>query len=295
MGDTYRSRFWRIVATWAVVGMGAPKRVRVDPTDDWQQLRLRGRFPEQEGDELLRPIVLFGQTAAERAQITGVAERTLDRTADRFAAEGLASLFPTRARGDDDRRRVPVDLRHRILALKAESPAFRPHEIAAICRRRDDCRVGHTTVQRILSEGPLPSLTERRSPSYAQLPDGARRRLAVVHLSFEGWNVASIAGYLETTRTRVYETLHRFFAEDFAGLPDKSHAPKRPARRVDFRAMAADPEGAPSPAGQPRARRGPGPRRAAPDGHPPRPPHLRSDHGAQPATRPAAAGRPASP
>jgi len=28
--------------------MGAPKRVRIDPTDDWQQLRLRVRFPEDE-------------------------------------------------------------------------------------------------------------------------------------------------------------------------------------------------------------------------------------------------------
>lgn len=218
--------------------MGAPKRVRIDPTDDWQQLRLRVRFPEQEGYELLRPIVLFGQTAAERAQATGVSERTLDRKADRFDAEGMASLFPTTARVDD-RRRVPADLRRRILALKAEHPPFRPHEIAAICRRRDDCRISHKTVQRILDEGPLPSLIERRYPPYAQIPDGARRRLAVVHLYFEGWNVASIAGYLETTRPRVYETLHRFFAEDFAGLPDKSHVPKRPARKVDFRAMAA--------------------------------------------------------
>jgi len=219
--------------------MGAPKRVQIDPTDDWQQLRLRVQFPEQETYELLRPIVLFGQTATERAQLTGVSERTLGRKADRFDAEGMTSLFPNPAQGDDDRRRVPADLRYRILALKAEYPSFRPHEIAAICRRRDDCRVSHKTVQRILIEEPLPSLPKRRYPPSAQIPDGAQRRLAVVHLYFEGWNVASIAGYLETTRTRVYEILHRFFAEDFAGLPDKSHAPKQPARKIDFRAMAA--------------------------------------------------------
>ena len=35
------------------------------------------------------------------------------------------------------------------------------------------------------------------------IPEAARRRLAIVHLYFEGWNVASTAGYLETTRTRV--------------------------------------------------------------------------------------------
>jgi hypothetical protein len=95
----------------------------------------RVRFPEQETYELPRPIVLFGQTGAERAKITGVAERTLDRTADHFDAEGMASLFPPAARADDDRRRVPADLQHRILALKAEYPPFRPHEIAAMSTR----------------------------------------------------------------------------------------------------------------------------------------------------------------
>lgn len=116
--------------------------------------------------------------AAERAQATSVAERTLNRKADRFDAEGMASLCPTRAPADGYRRRVPADLRHRILALKAEYPAFRPHETAAICRRREDCRVGHKTVQWVLTEGPLPALPERHYPPYAQIPDGARRRLA---------------------------------------------------------------------------------------------------------------------
>ena len=115
--------------------MGAPKRGRSDPTDDWQQLRLRVRFPEQETYELLRPIVLFGQTAAERADATGFSERTLARKADHFDAEGMASLFATTGPAVDDRRRLPADIRHRILTLKAEYPAFRPHEIATICRQ----------------------------------------------------------------------------------------------------------------------------------------------------------------
>ena len=37
----------------------------------------------------------------------------------------------------------------------------------------------------------------------------------------------------------MYETLYRFFTEEFAGMPDKSRAPKEPARKVDFKAMAA--------------------------------------------------------
>jgi len=215
------------------------KRQRIALTDDWHQLRLYVGFPEQATYELLRPIVLFGQTAAERAEATGVSDRTLDRKADRFDTEGIASLFPTDVRSPDDRRRLPADIRFRILALKAEYPAFRSHEIAEICRRRDDCRVSHKTVQRILADEPLPTLTKRRYQPYAQIADPRQRRLAIVHLYFDGWNLKSIAGYLETTRPRVYETLHRFFIEGFAGMPDKSRAPLHPARKTDFRAMAA--------------------------------------------------------
>jgi len=219
--------------------MPAPKRLRRPPTDDWQQLQLYIGFPEQETYELLRPIVLFGQTAAERADATGVSERTLARKADHFEAEGMASLFATSEPAVDDRRRLPADIRQRILTLKAEYPAFRPHEIATICRRRDDCRVSHQTVQRVFAEYPLPSLVHRRYPPYAQMTDPTQRRLAVVHLYFDGWNITSIAGYLETTRPRVYEILHRFFTEGFAGMPDKPHTPHQPARKVDLPAMAA--------------------------------------------------------
>jgi putative transposase len=215
------------------------KRQRVASTDDWHQLRLYVGFPEQETYELLRPIVLFGQTAAERAEATGVSDRTLDRKADRFDAEGMASLFPTTGPSSDDQRRLPADIRHRILTLKAEYPVFRPHEIAEICRRRDDCRVSHKTVQRVLADEPPLTLPKRRYPPYAQIAEPRQRRLAIVRLYFDGWNIKSIAGYLETTRPRVYETLHRFFTEGFAGMPDKSHTPHDPVRKADFQAMAA--------------------------------------------------------
>jgi transposase InsO family protein len=218
--------------------MAPPKRPRREPTDRIDQIRLYVAWPEQETYEVLRPMVLFGQTAAARAEETGIADRTLERKADRFDAEGMASLFADTTPSPQDRRFLPADIRHRILSLKAEYPVFRPHEIAAICRRRDDCRVSHKTVQRVLASNPLP-VVQRRYPPYAQMPDGAQRRLAIMHLYFDGWNIKSIAGYLETTRTRVYETLYRFFRDEFAGMADQSRAPKEPARKVDFKAMAA--------------------------------------------------------
>jgi hypothetical protein len=37
----------------------------------------------------------------------------------------------------------------------------------------------------------------------------------------------------------VYETLHRFFTAGSAGMPDKAHTSTKPARKVDYNAMAA--------------------------------------------------------
>jgi putative transposase len=220
--------------------MPASKRPQREPTDDWEQLRLFVQSPEQETYELLRPIVLFGVTPRQRARATGTPERTLRRKADRFDAEGMTSLLdPKPEIAPTDRRRVPATIRQRILALKAEYPAFRPRELAEICRRRHDCRVDHKTVQRILEDNPVPAVTKRRYPPYGAIADPVQRRLAVVALYFDGWNIKSIAGYLETSRSRVYEVLYRFFDQDFAGLTDQSRAPKQPARKVDFKAMAA--------------------------------------------------------
>ena len=67
---------------------------RAEPTDDWEQIRRLAPFPEQRAYELLRPVVLFRRSPAERAKETGSAERTLYRRAARFDAEGMASLFP---------------------------------------------------------------------------------------------------------------------------------------------------------------------------------------------------------
>jgi hypothetical protein len=74
-----------------------------------------------------------------------------------------------------------------VLALKAEYPAFHPHEIAAICRHRDDCRIHHNTVQRILATNPLPVGVTRRYPPYTQMHDGQARRRAIIDLYFDGW------------------------------------------------------------------------------------------------------------
>ncbi len=44
--------------------------------------------------------------------------------------------------------------------------------------------------------------------------------------------VTTIARYLQTTRRRVYQTLQRWVQEQFAGMPDRSHARNQPATKA---------------------------------------------------------------
>src|SRR5690242_12074649 len=87
-----------------------PARVRRDPTDDWEQLRLLVTSPEQAAYEILRPVVLFGQPTVERAQETGTAERTLRRAVARFETAGcpLGDAQPLRPGAAAAQHRSPA-------------------------------------------------------------------------------------------------------------------------------------------------------------------------------------------
>jgi putative transposase len=74
------------------------RRRRVEPAEDWEQIELLCAWPEQRNYELIRPSVLFGSQASERAKETGAAsERTLQRRVVRFGAEGMESPFGSEA------------------------------------------------------------------------------------------------------------------------------------------------------------------------------------------------------
>jgi putative transposase len=215
--------------------MASRKRVLLEPTDDWQQLQFHLDWTEQTRYELIRPVVVFGAPPVERSQQTGVSARTIYRRVSRFGELGMQSLFE--AEPVEDRRRLPQVIRQAIVQLKAEYPAFRPNELATICSIRFDHRPGRHTVQRILAEAPPPAEATRRFPPYAEISDPVERRAAVVRLHAEGWNIASIAGYLQTTRRRVSEVLKRWWQEGVEGLDDKAPIPQQPATKTTLWAM----------------------------------------------------------
>ncbi len=102
------------------------KRPRRERTHDWQRIQQYTLWPGQNLYEVLRPVVLFNESAAERAQETGTAERTLQRKAEQFESRGMASLFPKEpTTPSDDARSLPPDMRQVIVDLQAEHPPTR--------------------------------------------------------------------------------------------------------------------------------------------------------------------------
>lgn len=215
-----------------------------EPTTDYHQLSLWANGPEHRTFELIRPVVLFGQSSAERARETGAAERTIRRKADRFDAYGMASLFADDAPlrrpvvGHPDRRALPPDVRQLIVDLKREYPPLRAKELATICSLKCGRKPAPHTIQRVLVEGPPPSYTTRRYPPYDEIADSAEARLAVIRLHAEGWRAGSIAGYLAMSRKTVWRTVRRWVEEGITGLDDKPHTRTRVALKTTLHDMA---------------------------------------------------------
>jgi hypothetical protein len=110
-----------------VIVMPANKRPRRERTDDWQKIQQYTLWPEQKVYELLRPVVLFNESATERAKETGAAERSVRRKAGQFEEHGMASLLeqaPPESEHDKSRS-LPPDMRQLIVDLKAEHPTVR--------------------------------------------------------------------------------------------------------------------------------------------------------------------------
>ncbi len=96
--------------------MPSRKRQRVEPTEQWEQLELLFTSPEQRHYELIRPVVLFGQPAAQHARAANMAQRTVAQHAKLFLERGFATdPAPSSPR-------LPSEIREMIVALKAEHP-----------------------------------------------------------------------------------------------------------------------------------------------------------------------------
>src|SRR5438132_9611837 len=115
--------------------MPGPKRHRRERTDEWATIQQWMLWPEQELYEKIRPLVLFHETAGERAKEIDVPQRTLSRKADEFERNGMQSLFSSGEQGGtrETSKTLPEEVRQLIVDLHIELPTMSAREIAEVC------------------------------------------------------------------------------------------------------------------------------------------------------------------
>jgi transposase len=177
--------------------VSANKRQRVRPTHEWELLLPLFEWPERERYEEIRPLVLFDTSVAERAAEVGTSASTLYRRLDRFAEEGMESLFdaPTARRG-----RLPPAVRRLIVDLKAEYPAPNLNEIANVVRAAFGRKPGVRSVGCVLSEEPLPLKIVRNYPPTTK---PGRSGGPGPPLSRCAWTAGALRPYPATSRSTI--------------------------------------------------------------------------------------------
>jgi putative transposase len=115
--------------------MPGPKRVRRERTEEWASIKQWTLWPEQELYEQIRPLILFHETAGERAKEIDVPARTLARKADAFEHSGMASLFASGEQGGAraTSKVLPPEIHQLIVELHVEAPTMSWREIAEVC------------------------------------------------------------------------------------------------------------------------------------------------------------------
>ncbi len=213
-----------------------PSRRQHTHTEAWPEICQLCLWQEQMVYERIRPVVLFGDGPAERAEQTAGNEQTIRRQADAFDQTGMMSLFRRHASAADpeDQRTLPPPLRQLIVDCAAQYPDLSLREIAQVCFVQYNRRPSHHTIKEVLANGSPPTTRQRWYPLYDEITDGFQRRKAVVRFHAQGWSPSAIVGYLHAGRSTIYDILKRWKTEDLAGLPDKSRANTRPVRKVDL-------------------------------------------------------------
>ena len=203
--------------------MPGPKRHRRERTEEWASIKNWTLWPEQELYEQIRPIVLFHETAGERAKEIDLPQRTLSRKADAFERYGMRSLFSNGSQGGarETHHSLPEEVRQLIIDLHAELPTMSWREIAEVCYLRFGRKPSHHSIKHIATSGPPSGREVRRYQPWHLIADPVERKLAVIRLHSEGWSITSIADYLETSRHTVYDTLKRWADEGVGGLEAK--------------------------------------------------------------------------
>jgi hypothetical protein len=212
----------------------------VEAAREFEQLRLRFVDQGQWRYELIRPLVLFEDRPTpqpammQRAQDTATHPETVRKFTRRFEQRGFLGLIPDgiavvpKAKAP----RVPEAVVKEIARLKALYDGFQYQELARIVFGKLGYRMTDKTAKQLWQHSPPAPQGELPLDDYHSYSDRYQARLQVLKLYVQGWKKLSISRVLHVSRPTVNAWIQRFETEHFAGLQDKSCAPKMPARKV---------------------------------------------------------------
>ena len=119
--------------------------------EDFEQIRLQFVDPLQHDYEVIRPMVLFGETAAERSRQTGMERTTVGDKARRFVLDGMEGLRDRRTEASGPQEPgYPEAIAGYIIYLKQLYPPIHLREIERILLRKFGFKTNHHTLRRFL-------------------------------------------------------------------------------------------------------------------------------------------------
>lgn len=202
--------------------------------EEFEHIRRQFIDPIQHDYEVIRPIVLFAETAAERSRQTGVERTVVGDKARRFVLEGMLGLTDRRAEAAGRKgHSYPEAIAGYIVYLKQLYPPIHLREIARIVQRKFGYKTNHHTLKQFLEPYNTPIQLELGLTTFSTFADAYHARWTVVRMAYEGWNKKSIADCLKLSRTHVYTILEAFARDGFAGLEDqRTRPPQHPDNQL---------------------------------------------------------------
>ena len=204
--------------------------------EEFEHIRRQFIDPIQHDYEVIRPIVLFAETAAERSRQTGVERTVVGDKARRFVLEGMLGLTDGRAEAAGRKgQSYPVAIAGYIVYVKQVYPPIHLREIVRIVQRKFGYKTNHHTLKRFLAPDETPLQLELDFTTFSAFAEAYHARWTVVRMAYEGWNKKSIAACLKLSRAHVSTILDAFARDGFAGLEEqRTRPPQHPANQLSL-------------------------------------------------------------